>query len=78
MKNTPLNFEKKCTNFIGRVKKSLYLNWLFLKEIGDFDFVYSIIDKGYSLHFESYPPSMQFGNNKSVLLNAAFVSEAVR
>ena len=77
MKNTLLEFEKKCNNITGRVKKSLYHNRSFWKEIGAFDFVYSIIDKGYSLHFESYPPSMQFGNNKSALLNADFVSEAV-
>ena len=62
----------------GRVKKCLYHDRLFWKEIRAFDFVYLIIDKGYSLHFESYPPSMNFENNKSALLNAVFVSEAVQ
>jgi hypothetical protein len=77
IKNSLKIFESECNKITNRIKKSLFHNRSYWKEIDTYDSIFSIIENGYSLDFVSYPPSMQFGNNKSAMANAQFVSEEV-
>lgn len=78
IKENLISYDRKCNLITGRVKKSLFHNLHFWKEIDVCDSVFSMIKNGYSLDFEIHPPSKHFENNKSAMLNDNFVSDAVQ
>lgn len=78
IKENLISYDRKCNLITGRVKKSLFHNLHFWKEIDVYDSVFSMIKNGYSLDFEIHPPSKHFENNKSAMLNDNFVSDAVQ
>eukprot|EP00105_Crassostrea_gigas_P045702 XP_019929850.1 PREDICTED: uncharacterized protein LOC105346055 isoform X2 [Crassostrea gigas] len=78
IKENLIFYDRKCNLITGRVKKSLFHNLQFWKEIDVYDSFFSMIKNGYSLDFEIHPPLKHFENNKSAMLNDNFVSDAVQ
>ncbi|KAK3092944.1 hypothetical protein FSP39_009169 [Pinctada imbricata] len=69
---------EKNSQFIDcRVKKNLFRNLYYWRNIDSYGNVLSMIENGYSIPFAKEPPNMYQKNNKSALSNADFVSEAV-
>lgn len=56
IKENLISYDRKCNLITGRVKKSLFHNLHFWKEIDVYDSVFSMIKNGYSLDFEIHPP----------------------
>lgn len=55
IKENLISYDRKCNLITGRVKKSLFHNLHFWKEIDVYDSVFSMIKNGYSLDFEIHP-----------------------
>lgn len=68
-------YEQNQTKII--VKGRLKQNFEFWRAIGANEYVLDVIENGYTIPFYSLPPKMVLKNNKSALINAEFVEEAI-
>ena len=62
----------------GNVKGNLRRNLAFWKRIETPKFILNVIERGYLLPFRNLPEPVAFANNRSSLILADFVEEAVR
>lgn len=77
IKENLIFYDRKCNLIIGRVKKSLFYNFYFWKEIDVYDLVFFMIKNGYFFDFEICFFLKYFENNKLVMLNDNFVLDVV-
>ena len=71
-------FELSTSSRSVNVKGNLRRNFDFWKRIGIPSFILNLIERGYLLPFVSFPESTVFKNNRSSLLHADFVEDAIR
>ena len=71
-------FELSTSSPSVNVKGNLRRNFDFWKRIGTPSFVLNVIERGYLLPFVSFPEPAVFKNNRSSLLHADFVEDAIR